>query len=119
VPIGRIGEFIEAAEQAVLRHMPDARIVAFGHVGDGNVHFNVSQPKSWDADSFREQAADIGIIIYDVVNAFEGSISAEHGIGQSKREALRKYTSEEEIAVMKSIKAALDPANILNPGKVL
>lgn len=119
VPIGRIGEFIEAAEQAVLRHMPDARIVAFGHVGDGNVHFNVSQPKSWDADSFREQAADIGIVIYDVVNAFEGSISAEHGIGQSKREALRKYRSEEEIAVMKSIKAALDPANILNPGKVL
>ena len=119
VPIGRIGEFIEAAEQAVLRHMPDARIVAFGHVGDGNVHFNVSQPKSWDADSFREQAAEIGMVIYDVVRAFEGSISAEHGIGQSKRAVLRKYRSEEEIAVMKSIKAALDPANILNPGKVL
>ncbi len=119
VPVGRIGEFIEEAEQAVLRHMPDARIVAFGHVGDGNVHFNVSQPKSWDADSFREQAADISNVIYDVVDAFEGSISAEHGIGQSKREVLRKYRGEEEIAVMKSIKAALDPGNILNPGKVL
>jgi len=119
VPVGRIGEFIEEAEQAVLKVMPDARIVAFGHVGDGNVHFNVSQPKSWDADRFRKQAADIGNAIYDVVNAFEGSISAEHGIGQAKREILRKYKSEEEIDIMKTIKAALDPDNILNPGKVI
>ena len=119
VPVGRIGEFIEEAERAVLKVVPDARIVAFGHVGDGNVHFNVSQPKSWDADSFREQAADIGNAIYDVVNAFEGSISAEHGIGQAKREILRKYKSADEIDIMKTIKAALDPDNILNPGKVL
>ena len=119
VPVGRIGEFIEEAEQAVLKVMPDARIVAFGHVGDGNVHFNVSQPKSWDAESFRKQAVDIGNAIYDVVNAFEGSISAEHGIGQSKREILRKYKSADEIDIMKAIKAALDPDNILNPGKVI
>ncbi len=119
VPVGRIGEFIEEAEAAVLRHTPDARIVAFGHVGDGNVHFNVSQPKCGDADSFREQAADLGNVIYDVVKVFDGSISAEHGIGRTKREILRKYKGEEEIAIMKSIKAALDPDNILNPGKVL
>ena len=119
VPVGRIGEFIDEAEQAVLKIMPDARIVAFGHVGDGNVHFNVSQPKSWDADSFRNQADDIGSAIYDVVKTFEGSISAEHGIGQAKRKILRKYRSETEIDIMKSIKATLDPGNILNPGKVL
>ena len=119
VPVGRIGEFIEDAEAAVLKLVPDARIVAFGHVGDGNVHFNVSQPKSWEGNSFREKAADLGKAIYDVVSAFDGSISAEHGIGQSKREVLRKYRGEEEIAVMQSIKAALDPDNILNPGKVL
>ena len=119
VPVGKIGEFIDEAESAVLKHTPDARIVAFGHVGDGNVHFNVSQPKSCDEDSFRDKAADLSNVIYDVVSSFDGSISAEHGIGRSKREVLRKYRGEEEIAVMQSIKSALDPANILNPGKVL
>jgi FAD/FMN-containing dehydrogenase len=119
VPVGRIGAFIEAAEAAVLKLMPDARIVAFGHVGDGNVHFNVSQPTASDEEDFRAKALEIGNLIYDVVSEFDGSISAEHGIGQAKREILRKYKDEEEIALMKSIKAALDPDNILNPGKVL
>jgi len=119
VPVGKIGQFIESAEAAVMKFMPDARIVAFGHVGDGNVHFNISQPKSWAEDSFYEKAAALSDAIYEVVASFDGSISAEHGIGQSKREALRKYRPAEEISVMKSIKAALDPDNILNPGKVL
>jgi FAD/FMN-containing dehydrogenase len=119
VPLGKIGVFIEAAEATVLKLMPDARIVAFGHVGDGNVHFNVSQPTASNGEDFRAKAVEIGNLIYDVVSDFDGSISAEHGIGQAKREALRKYKDEEEIAVMKSIKAALDPDNILNPGKVL
>lgn len=119
VPVGKIGEFIEVAETAVLKLMPGARIVAFGHVGDGNVHFNISQPKSWDEISFREQAGELSEVIYNVVKSFDGSISAEHGIGQYKREALKKYRAAEEIAVMKSIKAALDPDSILNPGKVL
>ncbi len=119
VPVGKIGAFIEAAEAAVLKLMPDARIVAFGHVGDGNVHFNVSQPTASEGEGFREKAAEVGNLIYDVVSEFGGSISAEHGIGQAKREALRKYKDEEEIAVMKAIKTALDPGNILNPGKVL
>lgn len=119
VPVGKIGAFIEAAEAAVLKLMPDARIVAFGHVGDGNVHFNVSQPTASEGEDFRDKAAEVGNLIYDVVREFGGSISAEHGIGQAKREALRKYKDEEEIAVMKAIKTALDPDNILNPGKVL
>jgi FAD/FMN-containing dehydrogenase len=119
VPVGKIGAFIEAAEAAVSKFMPDARTVAFGHVGDGNVHFNVSQPTASDGEDFREKAAEIGKLIYDVVSEFDGSISAEHGIGQAKRDVLRRYKDEEEIAVMKSIKAALDPNNILNPGKVL
>ena len=119
VPLGKIGDFIEAAEAAVLKVMPDARIVAFGHIGDGNVHFNIGQPKSWEGDSFRDEAASLSNVVYDVVNSLQGSISAEHGIGQLKRELLKQYCGEEEIAVMKSIKAALDPGNILNPGKVL
>jgi FAD/FMN-containing dehydrogenase len=88
-------------------------------MGDGNVHFNVSQPRGADAEEFRGKAAEIGTLIYDIVSDFGGSISAEHGIGQAKREILRRYKDEVEIAVMKSIKAALDPGNILNPGKVL
>ena len=119
VPVGKIGAFIEAAEAAVVKLMPDARTVAFGHVGDGNVHFNVSQPTASDGEEFRAKAVEIGNLIYDVVSDFDGSISAEHGIGQAKRDVLRKYKAKEEIAVMKSIKAALDPDNILNPGKVL
>jgi FAD/FMN-containing dehydrogenase len=119
VPVGKIGEFIEAAEAAVLKLMPDARIVAFGHVGDGNVHFNISQPKSWEEGCFREEEASLNNVIYDTVSEFDGSISAEHGVGQYKRDVLKKYRAAEEIAVMKTIKAALDPGNILNPGKVL
>ena len=119
VPLGKIGDFIEAAETAVLKVMPDARIVAFGHIGDGNVHFNIGQPKSWEGDSFRDKAAGLSNVVYEVVASLQGSISAEHGIGQLKRELLKQYCGEEELAVMKSIKAALDPGNILNPGKVL
>ena len=119
VPVGKIGEFIEQAETAVLEFMPDARIVAFGHVGDGNVHFDVAQPKSWDGQRFRDQAAKVAEIVYGIVSAHNGSISAEHGIGQTKREILRRYRSEPEIALMTSVKATLDPDNILNPGKVL
>ena len=119
VPLGKIGDFIEAAEAAVLKVMPDARIVAFGHIGDGNVHFNIGQPKSWEGDSFRDKAAGLSNVVYEVVESLQGSISAEHGIGQLKRELLKQYCGEEELAVMKSIKAALDPGNILNPGKVL
>jgi len=119
VPLGKIGEFIEVAEAAVLERIPDARVVAFGHVGDGNVHFNISQPKSSSAESFRDKADALSDIIYDIVIEFGGSISAEHGVGQFKRDALKKYLASEEIAVMKTIKAALDPGNILNPGKVL
>jgi FAD/FMN-containing dehydrogenase len=119
VPVGKIGEFIEVAEAAVLERIPDARVVAFGHVGDGNVHFNISQPKSSSAESFRDKADALSDIIYDIVIEFDGSISAEHGVGQFKRDALKKYLASEEIAVMKTIKAALDPGNILNPGKVL
>ena len=119
VPLGKIGEFIEVAEAAVLERIPDARVVAFGHVGDGNVHFNISQPKSSSAESFRDEANALSDIIYDIVIEFDGSISAEHGVGQFKRDALKKYLASEEIAIMKTIKAALDPGNILNPGKVL
>jgi FAD/FMN-containing dehydrogenase len=119
VPIGQIGNFISAAESAVLKRIPDARVVAFGHVGDGNVHFNISQPESWQAERFLERREEIAEIVYDVTVSFNGSISAEHGIGRAKREDLRRYRSATELALMQALKKALDPANIMNPGKVI
>lgn len=119
VPIATVGEFIEQASAAVTARIPGARIVAFGHVGDGNVHFNVSQPKSWEAERFLEQRAAVAGIVYDITASFEGSISAEHGIGQAKREYLVQYRDAIELSLMRKVKKALDPANIMNPGKVI
>lgn len=119
VPVGAVGEFIVAAEKAILQTFPGARVVAFGHVGDGNVHFNVSQAKSGNASQFLEQRDAMASIVYDVVEKFSGSFSAEHGIGVLKRQVLQQYRGETEIAVMRAVKKALDPDNVMNPGKVL
>lgn len=119
VPIGRIADFIERAGAAVLQRVPEARIVAFGHLGDGNVHFNVSQPTSWDAERFLAERAAVARLVYDITASLEGSISAEHGIGIAKKEDLRCYRSATELALMRALKGALDPDNIMNPGKIL
>ena len=119
VPIGRIGEFIERAEAAIVQCLPGARTVAFGHVGDGNVHFNVSQPPDWSAERFHEKGTGLTTVVYDLVAEFEGSISAEHGIGQAKKHWLRRYRGPVDLALMQALKSALDPRNLLNPGKVL
>jgi len=119
VPVGAVGEFIEAAEKAVTGYLPGIRMVAFGHVGDGNIHFNLSQPKESDSGAFLARRQEIASVVYDVVVAFGGSISAEHGVGQAKRDDLHKYKSETELTLMKALKNALDPENLLNPGKVI
>ena len=119
VPVGDVGSFIEEAEVAVMRAVPGARVVAFGHVGDGNVHFNVSQPTTMNAEAFIALRDVVANTVYDVVTRFNGSISAEHGIGQLKREQLTRFRSAQELSVMRAVKGALDPQNLLNPGKVL
>ena len=119
VPIEKIGELIARCEEAVLQRMPDARIVAFGHVGDGNVHFNVSQPKSMDTAEFVARREEIAECVYEVTTSLAGSISAEHGIGVLKRAHLRQFRSPEELMLMQAVRDALDPHHILNPGKVL
>ncbi len=103
----------------MLRLLPGASFVSFGHVGDGNVHFNVSQPEGWEPASFLEKRAEIATLVYDMTVSLGGSISAEHGIGLAKREDLRRYRSATEIALMRTVKQAIDPDNIMNPGKVL
>ncbi len=119
IPVGDVGRFIHDAEAAVTREIPGIRVVAFGHVGDGNIHFNLSQPKDWSATEFLAQGQRLAALVYDVVDSFGGSISAEHGIGQAKRDHLVRYRGETETGLMKAVKAALDPKNIMNPGKVI
>ncbi len=119
VPVGDVGRFIVTAEAAVLTSFPGTRVVAFGHVGDGNVHFNVSQPANANPGNFLQQREGMASAVYDVVEQFGGSISAEHGIGTLKRDELPLRRSETELAVMRAVKMALDPDNLLNPGKVL
>jgi FAD/FMN-containing dehydrogenase len=119
VPLNCVAQFIEAADAQIMRYLPGARVVAFGHVGDGNVHLNISQPKNSAADDFLQEREAIAKIIYDIVSKFGGSFSAEHGIGLARRHYLRQYRSPVELDTMRAIKHALDPLGLMNPGKVL
>ena len=117
VPVSRIPAFVHQATAAVERLCPGIRPVPFGHVGDGNLHFNLSQPPGADGRAFLARSDEIHHAVHDIVAALGGSISAEHGIGQAKRQEIRRYKSAVEIALMARIKAALDPMGIMNPGK--
>jgi FAD/FMN-containing dehydrogenase len=119
VPIARIPEFLMHAAEIVEAIAPGARPVPFGHFGDGNLHYNVSQPEGADKAQFLSLWEPMSDAIFELVSELGGSISAEHGIGQMKREALRLHKSQVELDVMRAIKQALDPKGILNPGKLL
>jgi len=119
VPIAALPRFMTEATAAVLAIVPAGRMVAYGHVGDGNLHFNVSVPLGEQAQAFLAHAPAIHDAVHDIVRRFRGSISAEHGIGRLKRAALARHKGHVELEVMRAIKSALDPKGILNPGKVL
>ena len=119
VAVADVPEFIEEASRLVLERIPDARLVPFGHMGDGNIHFNVSQPEGVDRETFLARWDEVNDIVHGVVLKLKGSISAEHGIGQLKRGLLQKVKDPVALEAMRAIKAALDPKGILNPGKVL
>ncbi|MGE8358456.1 FAD-binding oxidoreductase [Pseudomonas sp.] len=119
VPVSCIPAFVEAADLRLQQAFPGVRIVAYGHVGDGNLHYNISKPTGSDDAPFKAQAEAIMGLIYDVTLEFDGSISAEHGIGQAKREAAHHYKAPLELELMRSLKQALDPTGLMNPGKVL
>jgi FAD/FMN-containing dehydrogenase len=118
VPLSRVAEFLAAANKAVKAALPGARPVAFGHIGDGNIHFNICAAPGNDA-ALLAARDKIERLIHDEAHRLGGSISAEHGIGLAKREAMAIYKSKAELDVMRALKRTLDPKNILNPGKVL
>jgi FAD/FMN-containing dehydrogenase len=119
VPIRHIPAFIEEASKAVEGMAPGIRPVPFGHIGDGNIHFNLSQPEAADSDAFLDQWEAINEVVHDIVHKFGGSISAEHGIGRAKVDELRRYKDPLSLELMGRLKNALDPANIMNPGRIL
>ena len=119
VPVSAIPEFLEKADAAVLKAEPNGRIVAFGHMGDGNIHYNISQLKDGSSEAHLARRHEINTIVYDIALSFGGSISAEHGIGQLKRDLLAEVRPAIEIDLMRRIKRAFDPANIMNPGKII
>jgi FAD/FMN-containing dehydrogenase len=119
VPITALPRFMAEATAAVLAIVPAGRMVAYGHVGDGNLHFNVSVPLGEQPQAFLAHAPAIHDAVHDIVRRLRGSISAEHGIGRLKRAELARHKGHVELEVMHAIKRALDPKGILNPGKVL
>ena len=119
VPISSIGRFIDETSAELEQAFPGIRMVVFGHLGDGNLHYNVSPAPGVDPDAFMANESDINRITYDAVAAHCGSISAEHGLGQLKPQENAHYKAPLEIALMRTLKAALDPQGIMNPGKVL
>jgi len=119
VPISRIPAFLAEADAAVHALMPDARICAFGHLGDGNIHYNISQPVGADKAAFIARWREVNAVVHAVVHKHTGSISAEHGVGQLKRDELAASRPAIETELMRRIKQAFDPAGIMNPGKVI
>ena len=119
VPVAAVPDFIAQADAAVVKLIPDSRPVPFGHLGDGNIHYNVSQPVGGDTADFMSRWHEVNAIVFEIVLRMGGSISAEHGIGVLKRDELADVKDKVAIELMRAIKAMLDPLGIMNPGKVL
>jgi FAD/FMN-containing dehydrogenase len=119
VPVSRVADFVIRASQAVAARLPAIRPIAFGHVGDGNIHFNLTQPEGYDKSAYLARWQEFNDLVHGIVRELQGSISAEHGVGRLKVEEIAHYKSPIEIELMRRVKRALDPDNIMNPGKVV
>jgi FAD/FMN-containing dehydrogenase len=119
LPVATLPDFVARAAPWVSTHVPEGRLVAYGHVGDGNLHFNISQLEGGDREQFLARADEVRRAIHDLVREFGGSFSAEHGVGRTKVGELERYASPVELELMRAVKRAFDPHGIMNPGKVL
>lgn len=119
VPISRIAAYVRTTDALLQNLIPGARNITFGHLGDGNLHYNLTRPDTMTEPDFLARQYDVYRVVHDSVHAHQGSISAEHGVGQLKRDELLRYKSPLEMALMRRIKDALDPKGLMNPGKVL
>lgn len=119
VPVSNIAQFVAQADAALHEAFPGVRIVSFGHIGDGNIHYNASMADPAQNAAFIAQSGRVNRIVYDIVHELGGSISAEHGLGQLKREEIRRYKSALELELMHNIKQTLDPHGLMNPGKLI
>jgi FAD/FMN-containing dehydrogenase len=119
LPVATLPDFVARAAPWVSAHVPEGRLVAYGHVGDGNLHFNISQLEGGDREQFLARADEVRRAIHDLVREFGGSFSAEHGVGRTKVGELERYASPVELELMRAVKRAFDPHGIMNPGKVL
>ncbi len=119
VPLTSIPNFISEAADIVEEISPGARVVCFGHMGDGNLHYNITQPIGADSEVFLQLWSRMNQSIHSLVMHYQGAFSAEHGIGQLKRRELRTFKSPVALEIMQGIKKALDPLGIMNPGKIL
>ena len=120
VPVPKMADFITNASPEIEAAFPGTAVAAFGHMGDGNVHFHVKGPASAVPHSWmQEHALKITPMVHDLVVEYGGSISAEHGIGQNKRDELERLSDDSQILTLRAIKSALDPKNIMNPGKLV
>ncbi len=120
VPVSRIPAFVAETDALLAREVPGVRLVDFGHLGDGNLHYNVQAPEGADGQAFlRDQEDRINTLVFDAVARHAGSISAEHGIGSLKAAKLPHYKPAVALELMRAIKGAVDPQGIMNPGRVL
>ncbi|HMS27067.1 MAG TPA: FAD-binding oxidoreductase [Burkholderiaceae bacterium] len=120
IPISSIPEFVKLTDAKLAQAFPGARLVNYGHLGDGNLHYNVQAPEGADQDAFlTQQEAGVNALVFEMVDQFEGSISAEHGIGSLKVDKLPQHKSPVALELMRTIKRALDPQNMMNPGRVV
>ena len=118
VTISQVPDFVEEVDAVVQQNYPDFEIIWFGHIGDGNMHLNILKPETLDKEAFFKRCHDVSRWVFEIVEKYQGSISAEHGVGRTKKDFLSYSRSAEEIALMKAVKQVFDPKGIFNPGKI-